>query len=154
MPKTNVEPQSGGGSVPIGTIIAWASTTAPTEGGTWLLCNGQSCSSYPELSALVGSTVPNLNGRFLEGITGTNVRSTKEAGVPNITGRFCQGNWGSDWTQGALYQTDDTGGPCSNKGDWRYLAWFDASRSSAVYGKSNTVQPPSYLVRYYIKAKD
>ena len=29
---------------------------------------------------------------------------------------------------------------------------FNASKSNSIYGASTTVQPASYLVRYYIKA--
>ena len=151
--KTSVEVNDSGG-VPVGTIIAWISTTAPTEGGTWLLCNGQSCTAYPKLSALIGSTVPNLNGRFLEGTTGTNVRSAKDAGLPNITGYFTTGSWIQYTSElsGAFYNNDGSYGIGGNKGDGRLRAYFDASRCSSVYGKSSTVQPPSYTVRYYIKA--
>ena len=136
--------------VPVGTIIAWASTVAPVEGGTWLLCNGQSCSAYPELVALIGNTVPSLNERFLEGTSGT-PRRTKEAGLPNITGTFGADDRVMKAVGGAFYQygQDDTG---SQKSEYGYVVGLDASRSSSVYGKSNTVQPKSYLVRYYITA--
>lgn len=64
----------GGGGVPVGTIIAWPVATNP-EGwseGLWLECNGQAISQtvYPELWALVGASVPNLQGRFLRGTGG------------------------------------------------------------------------------------
>lgn len=36
--RSTAEVQSSG--VPIGTIIAWPGSNPPTEGGTWLLCNG------------------------------------------------------------------------------------------------------------------
>ena len=49
---------------PIGTIIMWASATNPQDGGVWLDCNGQSCTSYPKLVAIVGDNVPNLQGLF------------------------------------------------------------------------------------------
>ena len=163
--KTSAETTDSGG-VPVGTIIAWISTTVPAEGGTWLLCNGQSCSAYPKLSALIGSTVPNLNGRFLEGTTGTNVRSTKSAGLPNITGtgpkfnaeiwrpsRYTSGNHndgailkGESYGEANLTGTNDDN-RAANYG-WN----FDASKSNSIYGASTTVQPPSYLVRFYIKA--
>ena len=39
--------------LPIGTIIAWASTKNPTD-GTWLDCNGQSCARMLNLSAFWG----------------------------------------------------------------------------------------------------
>ena len=155
--KTSVEANDSDG-VPIGTIIAWASTTAPTEGGTWLLCNGQSCSAYPKLSALVGSTVPNLNGRFLEGTTGTNVRSTKAAGLPNIIGKFnaIRRGWGESTptVSGAFSSVTNWAGNLkgASSDDWGSTYTFDASKANSIYGASSTVQPPSYLVRYYIKA--
>lgn len=160
VPKTDVEVQASGG-VPIGTIIAWASNTAPTEGGTWLLCNGQSCSAYPKLVALIGSTVPSLNGRFLEGTTSTNVRNTKSAGLPNIYGKL---DSGSDnigllsatgvTTSGAFKASvhkrrrDGSAGSTFNP----QIIEFNASWYNSIYGASSTVQPPSYLVKYYIKA--
>jgi len=55
---------SGGSSDPIGTIVAWASSTPPTG---WLECNGQSTSGYTELAALIGSNVPDLRGEFVRG---------------------------------------------------------------------------------------
>ena len=79
--RLSVEQNSGG--VPIGTIIAWPGTAEPTEYGVWLLCNGQSSAAYPKLRSIIGNTVPNLNGRFLEGTTST-PREFKEAGLPNI----------------------------------------------------------------------
>ena len=161
--KSSVEANDSSG-VPIGTIIAWISTTTPTEGGTWLLCNGQSCNAYPKLSALIGSTVPNLNGRFLEGTTGNNVRSTKEAGLPNITGigpKFHAELWTPTNTanhndgailKGTSYgETAKTGTNDDNRA--ANYGWnFDASKSNSIYGASTTVQPPSYTVRFYIKA--
>ena len=149
-----IQPSSG---VPIGTIIAWPGSLAPTENGTWLLCNGQSCAAYPDLVAVVGSTVPNLNGRFLEGTTDT-PRSFKEAGLPNITGTTANSNDINGYKHvftGAFYWSyNDTSARYANDCDGYSVAriGFDASRSSSVYGSSDTVQPASYTVRYYIKA--
>lgn len=154
VPKTSVETTAEPSGVPIGTIITWISTTAPTEGGTWLLCNGQSCSAYPKLSALIGSTVPNLEARFLEGTTG-NPRTFKEAGLPNITGRLRRfTGWEGDYQpEGAFYFSANNGSHSPGSDDYSSPDFsFDASRSSAVYGRSTTVQPASYTVRYYIKA--
>lgn len=76
---------SGGGGVPIGTVIAWPSNTAPIEDGVWLECNGQSCADYPKLIAVLGkTTVPNYKGRFLE--TDSVAGVVKEPGLPNILG--------------------------------------------------------------------
>ena len=54
----------GGSSVPVGTIVTWATSTPPTG---WLECNGQSTSGYTELAALLGSNVPDLRGEFVRG---------------------------------------------------------------------------------------
>ena len=151
--KLSVEQQPRGGGVPVGTIIAWPGSNHPTENGTWLLCNGQSTAAYPKLKAIVGNTVPNLNARFLEGTIGT-PRDFKEAGLPNITGRFPNNdNEYSNIHQGAFYFTGVTvHGYCDQNNSYGGATSFNASRSSAVYGRSSTVQPASYTVRYYIKA--
>lgn len=49
---------------PIGSIVMWPLDTAPTD---WIECDGQSTAAYPELAALLGSTVPDLRGQFVRG---------------------------------------------------------------------------------------
>ena len=151
--KTSADVQPSSSGVPIGTIIAWPSTSTPTEGGTWLLCNGGTFSSsiYAKLYSVLGSTtLPSLNGRFLEGTTGT-PRTTKEAGLPdhshNITVTFRYGksanrsNSQAAWDMGDCFVSTQSSVTSTN-----------ASASNGIYGRSSTVQPASYLVRYYIKA--
>ena len=138
--------------VPIGTVIAWASSNNPSD-GTWLECNGQSCAGYSELVAVLGkNTVPDYRGRFLEG--NSVAGSVKEAGLPNIIGSFTSGAWlGYNSTvTGAFVADNKYNNAGGNKGDYRQGIYFDASRCSSIYGKSNTVQPPSVTVRYFIKA--
>ena len=134
--------------VPIGTVIAWASSKNPSD-GTWLECNGQSCAAYSELSAVLGkTTVPDYRGRFLEGnsVAGT----VKEAGLPNITGSFIAVYYGNP-VSGAF--KSEFGGHTKNRSDSDgQKISLDASLSSPIYGKSDTVQPPSVTVRYFIKA--
>lgn len=65
-------------------------------------------------------------------------------GTMDITGSLCQGNYGGDFTSGAFYQDGSMGGPCAHKGDWRYLAKFQASRAwtgetSEAGGHSHTL---------------
>lgn len=61
---TKEENQASG--VPVGTVITWASANNPNENGTWLECNGQSCTAYPELVKVLGTdTVPDYRGVFL-----------------------------------------------------------------------------------------
>lgn len=55
--------------IPVGTIVPYAGSTAPTG---WFLCNGRSFSSsnYPELYKVLGNTdcTPDLQGRFIVGV--------------------------------------------------------------------------------------
>lgn len=142
--------------VPIGTIIAWASLHDPTD-GVWLECDGRTCSEYHELCGVLGtSTVPDFRNRFLEG--STTPRTVLEAGLPNITGTFPNNDDEyKGYYSGALYSTGrvfsggyfDGGGGNDNMGT---VGGFNASRSSSIYGKSNTVQPPAVTVRWLIKA--
>jgi microcystin-dependent protein len=46
-------------NTPVGSITMWATATPPTG---WLLCNGQSTASYTALAAVVGATVPDMQG--------------------------------------------------------------------------------------------
>ena len=144
--RYSVEQKSSG--VPIGTIIAWASTKNPTD-GTWLDCNGQSCVGYSTLVSVLGkNTVPDYRNRFLEGSTSPN--QVIEAGLPNITGFVCGG-----WMHGTgafaphsfvNASGDGRGYPPSDS------CTFDASRCSPIYGNSTTVQPPAVTVRWLIRA--
>ena len=135
--------------IPIGTVIAFAGNGSPSDDGTWLLCNGQSCAGYPKLVSVLGkSTLPDYRNRFLEG-SGT-AGTVIKAGLPNITGSFV-----------AVYQGNPVAGAFSSKSgghtkartDWDgQTILFDASRCSSIYGRSTTVQPPAVTVRYFIKA--
>lgn len=140
--------------LPIGTIIAWASTKNPSD-GTWLDCNGQSCAGYAELVSILGkSTVPDYRNRFLEG--SSTPGTIMEAGLPNITGTF-QGSSGfyHSFSNGAFTSTrsDYDDSAYLGNGKWRHPIFsFNASNSNPIYGKSTTVQPPAVTVRWLIKA--
>lgn len=176
--RYSAEKQKASG-VPIGTVIAWAGVHAPSTNGTWLECNGQSCADYPELVAVLGkNTVPDYRDRFLESseIVGT----IKEAGLPNIEGQFTAGCASSyfitrsntieakpkdydDSVTGAFGMAYSVrphilndGADSSRPAGWRSfhgeMVFFNASRSSSIYGNSTTVQPASVTVRRFIKA--
>lgn len=98
--------------------------------------------------------LPKITG-FTEGTTDlTALGDLVEAGLPNIEGTY---KWGDRQTantasSGALYD----GGTFKNykngggsSATIPYLA-FDASRSNPIYGNSDTVQPQSVKVLYYI----
>ena len=145
--------------IPIGTVIAFAGNGSPSDDGTWLLCNGQSCAGYPKLVSVLGkSTLPDYRNRFLEGSGAAG--TVMEAGLPNITGQFSSYEFGGyhepdhmNYFEGCFYVTGEhffkgTG----NNGDYSPVLGFDAARCSPIYGRSSTVQPPAVTVRYFIKA--
>lgn len=75
-----------------------------------------------------------------------------EAGLPNITGSFQNATLtiGTATTSGALYQLEEAVnyGSHGQEGSNRGIG-LDASLSSEVYGKSDTVQPPSTQMYLY-----
>ena len=74
--------------LPVGSIIAFGGSDAPNG---WLLCVGQaiSQSTYPNLFAVIGNTVPDLRSRFIVGsgqgggLSNYPLKST--GGVENVT---------------------------------------------------------------------
>ena len=87
----------------------------------------------------------------MEGYGTQLVKSYVSAGLPNITGDFVTI---SLTTHGAFYYESGevyTLGDGNNAG-FIYVG-LDASRSSSIYGSSNTVQPNAYTVYYIIKFK-
>ena len=168
LPVTRYNAEKEFSGVPIGTVIAWAGSKAPTTNGTWLECNGQSCAAYPALTAVLGkSTVPDYRGRFLE--TDTTVGTVKEAGLPNITGILGSDSLANDVSSEPITSADEhfsgafravnfqsyyVGTYYTGKaGNWAPGSiLFDASLSSPIYGGSTTVQVASVTVRRFIKA--
>ena len=57
------------------------------------------------------------------------------------------------WTErnygGALYLDTSIRGSERNDPHGSYNLGFDASRSNPIYGRSNTVQPPAYVVNIW-----
>jgi len=137
----------------------------------WLLCDGTSysVSDYPNLFNIIGYifggsgdnfNVPNCSGKFLQMDTSKSIGQSIEAGLPNITGAF--GNFAMQDSKsiaadnvfkGAFSAIQNgVGGYGTLKNDASFDgATFNASQSSSIYGKSNTVQPPAIIVNYFIK---
>lgn len=67
--------------------------------------------------------------------------SQSEAGLPNITGSFGQEESGYFYATGAFARGESHGSRSANAGGLGYDYNFNASRSSSVYGASNTVTP-------------
>ncbi len=160
--------------IPTGVILPFSGHEHTIPSG-WLPCDGRVVSSkqYPVLWATIGGLwgvsiieedgtthfcLPDLRNRTLWGATSgwTPTNEDPKAlgryiapGLPNITGYFnANTNDGDQWGgsfgfAGAAAGSDgDAGGG--------YLD-FNASRSSSIYGASDTVQPPAAAVNFIIK---
>lgn len=128
-------------SIPVGAILPFAGRTQDIPAG-WYICDGS-------------NGTPDLRGRFLEGST-TNIGTRKEAGLPNIEGKFsacrrCEGE--GQKFEGSFSELSRFDASIKTGGgdDWGSNYSFDASKSNDIYGRSNTVQPPSFLVYYIMK---
>ena len=75
-----------------------------------------------------------------------------EAGLPNIEGRVFQCEANYNVANGAFYNGGATSQKTSNGGGSGVYVDFDASRSSAVYGKSDTVTPASTTLYPWVVA--
>ena len=165
-------------SVPIGTIISYASTTLPIG---FLLCDGSEISKtdYADLYAVIGNKfgtatdttkfkLPDLRDKFIQGSNG-NLGITKEAGLPNITGEvgyIKSIREGSYWqginlntgvfksSQQTVHTspTATTAAESTSNSQPPSTIVFKASDSNSIYGNSDTVQPPAVCLHYIIKA--
>jgi hypothetical protein len=123
-----------------------------------LLCDGSAfdTAKYVQLAQIFeDGKLPNLVGRFLQG---SNIaKQVVEAGLPNIIGTFFGYTWKSfiGSQRGAFIQRTENSAtyvlsPSSGTGVLSAETNLNASYSNAIYGKSTTVQPPAYTVKYYI----
>ena len=78
-----------------------------------------------------------------------------EAGLPNIKGTFPTDVISDDQYSGAFYRdarlvhvADSAGGGTDQSAT---RSGFDASMSNSIYGNSDTVQPPAYVVYYIMR---
>ena len=154
-------------SIPVGTVIAWPSASWPADADNWLECNGQAISSavYPELAALIGTTVPDYRGIFLRGHgsqTSTHYGAVVHSsaglgqlqgdGIRTIWGTFVGGDWSGHDNQGG---SSGAFWPAGNAGvqegdDYNQIRYsFDVSRVTPVVGE---VRPVNRAVRYLIRA--
>lgn len=160
-------------TAPLGTVLSYAGQIAPYG---YLLCDGANylVKDYPDLYAVIGNTyggdstnfnVPNLVDKFIQGSNTSGIE--KEAGLPNIigeanfrpisdassvmtdlnTGVFSESNPYTKLSNNKFYSAG-TGSQYSSSG----VLDFDASKSNAIYGNSDTVQPPALTMVYIIKA--
>lgn len=76
----------------------------------------------------------------------------RSAGLPNITAQWGLGVWVHGNFSGAGTQNDNIKVQTAylDNGTASLLS-FNASKSNAIYGSSNTVQPPAYMVRAWVR---
>lgn len=116
---------------PIGSLYISTSNTNPLENlfGTWELVAAD---------------------RVLQGSSSNHAAGTTiAAGLPNITGWFASEDDRQPPTGGAFYASGRLGWNCSDESDQGCAVYFNASRSSSIYGNSTTVQPPAYVVNIW-----
>jgi hypothetical protein len=94
------------GTTPVGSIVMWSEPTLPTG---WILCNGQSTTAYPLLSAVVGANVPNLVDRFIVG-AGSAYGLKSVGGGANHSHGDNFGFSGGDHSHGNTASSSATGG--------------------------------------------
>lgn len=151
--------------IPVGAIMAFHDVPAG-----WLQCNGAAVSrtTYAALFAKIGTkygsgngsttfNLPNLHHKFIEGTTtSSEVGKSVSAGLPNITGKVMVGDYQLMTSKhtgaffGSDYGTADYHGQDIRQNVPTTFS-IDASRSSAVYGRSSTVQPASTRMLLCIK---
>lgn len=118
---------------PVGSIYQSTASTSPAAlfGGTW--------QEIAQNRVLMGAGSGHAAG------------TTVEAGLPNITGSFVADvKKGEHKVSGAF----TAGSEIATTGDYNnfsdvYKFSLDASKSNAIYGRSNTVQPAAYYVHIW-----
>ena len=156
---------------PVGTIEYFARATPPAG---YLKADGSTVGrqTYPDLFTAIGSTfgegdgettfnLPDLMNRFAQGSLTPGQKV--EAGLPNATGGFtgfaARKEGSSELGMSGMFHSGHSSNiiadPAAGTG------WFvncsietDLSRSNAIYGASNTVQPPALTLLPCIKAFD
>ena len=104
------------------------------------------------IANLFGTWEKVANGRVLQGVSGEQIAGeTIEAGLPNITGSVSKSNSQDIGSVTGAFTRSGSGkyaGGADSGSGYRTFE-FDASLSNAIYGNSDTVQPPAYLVNIW-----
>lgn len=134
----------------------------PPVNCVWLNGDTKSKTIYANLYAIYGDNywdgvtvipdgefqLPNFKGRT---IWGGDTLGYIEAGLPNITGRMGTTDINGVSSTGCFYRSGRSGKLENETGQSDPNVYFDASRSSSIYGNSTTVQPSSIKVKVYTR---
>lgn len=142
---------------PIGTVRMWSGKDLPSSKWVWIRGQTLQKSLYPKLFQVLGVdsptfTLPNTIDSFPEGSNPGSFGQTINPGLPNITGDIATES-AFQGASGAFYHwyTPDDGGFWGGDTQPDGVK-FDASRCSAIYGASNTVQPKAFRIAYILRA--
>lgn len=164
-------------NTPVGMLMPYSGKIIPTG---WLLCDGSliSRTQYSRLFTAIGTlygegdgsttfSLPDYRDKTIWGGVSADVGNEKDAGLPNITGELtCPSSAttmsGGEWYAASITQTGalKTTSYTHNKalteasytgGQSMKKLSFDASSSNAIYGNSETVQPPAIVALMLIK---
>lgn len=151
-------------NTPIGTIIMVGFDGVPDG---YLKCNGAtvSRSTYSELFNVIGVTygegdgsntfqLPDFQNKVPWGKADDATLGYIEAGLPNITGTVLQYRNDSLPNSDGAFSYRDVSIGSAGSGTIATTVrsvYFDASKSNSIYGKSDTVQPPSVKTIFCIK---
>lgn len=135
-----------------GMCVYFARGTPPSD--LWLVCDGRAVSrtTYARLFAAIGTRYGAGNGTTTFNLPngmnrvpwGSAEGGHIEAGLPDITGAIKQ--WKFLGAEGAFHYDNQGWGSSQTHdggGDPTFRVNFHASKSNAIYGRSNTVQPPA-----------
>lgn len=117
---------------PVGSIYITTNATCPLS----TLISGSSWVQVGSGKVLQGSDLDHTAG------------TTIAAGLPNIEGRVLQVETSYDVASGAFYRNGSSSGRTASSSNGSYVD-FDASLSNPIYGNSDTVQPPAYVVNIF-----
>ena len=140
-------------------LWAWVQTQAGylLEESAWQAKAADNGGNVPFYSSGDGSTtfrVPSLKCWVKSGSSISEVGSYLEAGLPNILGSAGHFNSLIEYVySGAMFEKSSKPTDDSNAGGTQAKEiGFDASRSNKIYGNSDTVQPPSIVGMWLVKA--
>ena len=143
-----------GPGLPVGTIVAYWGTIAPSG---WLICQGQSIagmSEYAALRQLCGDTVPDLRGLFLRG-AGQNSDANLQYSDANTSLGGTQVDTFKSHGHSFSFHSANTGGAGPNNyllGAFSYYPTPDNSVSQSVGPVGgNETHPKNMCVTYIIK---
>ena len=152
-----------GSAIPSGVAFPYAGKTVPSG---FMACNGGTISrtTYAKLFAAIGTAwgagdgsttfkLPDWRNRTVMGANAASeVGTYLESGAPNITGYIGGGGQsGNTIYGGAFYNYGQNQNTADDGNSTVPVIGFDASRSSAVYGASDVIQPPSGKALWIIK---